>query len=130
MNKTLQLSAKQSKRARSLLHWNVQDISSRCNITRVRIEQFERGDVPLTRIENELLLKVFIKNGILINTHGDVLMREDAKDITEQLEQKDNVFAVNTQSYSSENLTQQRAEEDEEARTRKLDAEKNPAPRN
>ncbi len=126
MSRQLQVSSKQCKRARSLLHWNIQDISSRCNITRVRLEQFERGDVPLTRIESDLLLKVFTKNGVIINAHGDVLLREDAKkDETEAAAEETHVYGVSTQTYDSEQL-QNKSEESEEERKRRLEAEKNP----
>lgn len=126
MSRQIQVSSKQCKRARSLLHWNIQDISSRCNITRVRLEQFERGDVPLTRIESDLLLKVFTKNGVIINAHGDVLLREDAKkDETEAAAEETHVYGVNAQTYASEQL-QNKTEESEEERKRRLEAEKNP----
>lgn len=127
MSRQTQISSKQCKRARSLLHWNIQDISSRCNISRVRLEQFERGDVPLTRIESDLLFKVFTKNGIMINAHGDVLMREDAKkEETDLATQETHVYGIDAQTHAIEQL-QNKAEESEEERKRRLEAEKNPA---
>lgn len=127
MSRQNQLNSKQCKRARSLLHWNIQDISNRCNISRVRLEQFERGDVPLTRLESDLLLKVFIKNGIMINAHGDVLLREDAKkDDAKTAADENHTYAVNSQSLAIEQL-HHKADEEEEERKRRADAEHNPA---
>jgi len=126
MKKTLQLTSKQCRRARGLLHWNLQDITSRCSITRVRLEQFERGDVPLIRTENEILYKLFQKHGIIINTRGEVLLREDAKEISDEVAKDDNIFAVDTDNYDAQKVshhTDTKDDEDEEERKKRFAAQ-------
>ena len=128
MIKIIQLSSKQCRHARGLLHWNLQDISSRCSITRVRLEQFERGDVALIRPENEMLFKLFQKHGIIINTRGEVLLRKTTKQISDEIATGGNLYKVDAE-YDAENASHHaQDDEDEEAEYRKKAAQK-PIPR-
>lgn len=128
MSKIIQLTSKQCRRARGLLHWNLQDITSRCSVTRVRLEQFERGDVPLIRPENEMLFKLFQKHGILINTRGEVLLREDAKQISDEVTTDDNLYKVDAE-YDAEKASHHAQDDEDEETERRKNAAQKPIPR-
>lgn len=79
--------------------------------------------MPLIRTENELLYKLFQKHGILINSRGEVLLREDAKEISDEIAKDDNVFEVDAETHDSQKVshhTDTKDEEDEEQRKKRL----------
>lgn len=71
-------SARQCKRARALLKWNVNDLSSRTRLKPRRIEELERGAVRLTQPEIIELISVFEKNGIVFKGEEDVSLRKSS----------------------------------------------------
>lgn len=72
-----QISAKQSRQARSLLKWNHHDVAGKCTIRLLRIDQFERGSLRLSRPENDELTKVYVDHGIYFSQDGDVKLVKD-----------------------------------------------------
>lgn len=94
------LSAKQCKRARSLLKWNLQDIISRSTLTKKSLEQFEQGHSSLMRPENDELVKIFQAEGIVFRANGDVEYKP--KKAAHAASQTSQVFEVDVPSYHSQ----------------------------
>jgi transcriptional regulator with XRE-family HTH domain len=67
-----QITAKQSRQARSLLKWNLHDVVNKCTLRPQRIDHFERGILRLSRPENDQLFKVYTDNGIFFTRDFDV----------------------------------------------------------
>lgn len=75
-----QITAKQCKKARSLLKWNIHDVVGKTNLSPVRLERFERGTIRLTRPENDELYKLFTKFGLVFTQDFEVFLAEKIED--------------------------------------------------
>ena len=73
------ITAKQSKQARSLLKWNVQDVISKCTIAIARLEAFERGNIRLSKPENETLHQLYVDHGIEFGADFDVRLKKKSQ---------------------------------------------------
>ena len=94
-----QITAKQSRQARSLLKWNIQDVVNKCTMRPQRLDHFERGIARLTRPENDDLIKVYTEHGITFTSDYEVRLKKvdvekqrskvkpEEEDIVEDLEQ-------------------------------------------
>ncbi len=93
------LTAKQSKRARSLLKWNIQDVVSRSAIIKKRLEQFEHSQLTLMKSENDDLVKLYTKQGIAFHRSGEVSLSAPKQVTTTS--QGSNVYEVEMPSYDA-----------------------------
>lgn len=75
------ITARQCKQARSLLKWNLHDITSKTNIPAKQLERFERSLTRLTMPESKEVITVFEKHGIVFLDNLDVIL------VTEESEQ-------------------------------------------
>lgn len=71
-----QITAKQSRQARSLLKWNIQDVVNKCGMRTQRLDHFERGIARLTRPENDDLIKVYSEHGIIFTSDYEVMLKK------------------------------------------------------
>ena len=79
------ISGKQSKTARSLLKWNLHDLVSRVNgIQSRRIENFEKGAIPLEEWESDEVTKAFKKSGIKFGDNFSVTLEKSEADESEK----------------------------------------------
>lgn len=78
------LTARQSKQARSLLKWNLHDLSSRTNIPSKHLERFERSLTRLTLPEVQECIKIYEKNGIRFLDNLDVILAKQEADDRDQ----------------------------------------------
>lgn len=79
------ITAKQCRTARSLLKWNVYDLSTRVkDIPPKRIESFERGTVHILEWEIEQLVTVLTKAGIVFRPDLEVELKKGAEYIRQQ----------------------------------------------
>jgi len=88
-----QITAKQSRQARSLLKWNIHDVLNKCEIRQQRLDQFERGTLRISRPENDALVKVYLDHGIIFTSDHDVKLGrvESAKQRSRAGDQQDRV---------------------------------------
>lgn len=79
------LTGKQSKSARSLLKWNLHDLSNRIqSIVPKRIDSFEHGRVHLLQWENNELVKIYKKAGIIFGADFEVSLQQTDKEQEQQ----------------------------------------------
>lgn len=60
----IQITSRQCKQARSLLKWNIQDLSNKSKIAPRQIERFEKNLARLTQTENASMVKTLESEGI------------------------------------------------------------------
>lgn len=110
---TKQINAKQSRKARSLLKWNVHDVISKCAIRVQRFDNFERGSIRLTRPENDELVKLYSDQGIRFTGNHDVVLRKD--DVRAQRsktkQERDNIDDINLLQELEQETNQEKEEE-------------------
>lgn len=123
------ITAKQSRQARSLLKWNVQDVVNKCALQMRRIDHFERGIVRLSRTENDALVKVYIDNGIAFTRDYDVrlIKKEDSrktstslKDYKDTIVDKDELDALHHGTEEKKINLQEETEKEWNERVRRL----------
>ncbi len=68
----VKITPKVSQRARSLLKWNVNDLSKESNVPPKVIERFERGMGQMQRPDNDAIFKTFKEHGIRIKDNLEV----------------------------------------------------------
>lgn len=73
---SVHMTPKVCARARSLLKWNVNDLSKATNIPPKSIESFERGIKRLIKPENDAMHKAFKDNGIRFKDNMEVELVE------------------------------------------------------
>lgn len=71
------LSPGQSKKARGLLKWNIRDLSHRSNVPPNRIESFEKGIIHLYARENNSIVEILRKEGVMFQEFGEVALNAE-----------------------------------------------------
>jgi len=73
------ISGRQCKASRSLLKWNIHDLVNRLkDIEARRIEGFERNTLQLLEWENQEILTVLKKHGIIFTNDSEVILDKTA----------------------------------------------------
>jgi hypothetical protein len=76
------ITGKQCKTARSLLKWNVNDLSSRLrSVPAKRIESFERGIVHIQEWENDEIVKAMRKEGVEFRSDFEVILKAKVTEV-------------------------------------------------
>lgn len=83
------ITPKQSMKARSLLKWNVYDVVSKCNLSPVRLERFERASLRLSRPENDELYRLYTKFGLIFTADFEVLLADTVEDHSDKVDLND-----------------------------------------
>ena len=68
----VQITPKQSMRARSLLKWNIYDLANRTHVQPGQIDRFEKGLSRLMRPDNDTIVKAYKKEGIIFLENMEV----------------------------------------------------------
>jgi len=68
--------SKQSRAARSLLKWNINDLATRSGVPQRRLDQFEKNVLHLVKGENDAVVSAFKKVGIQFKDNFEVILSE------------------------------------------------------
>ena len=73
------ITPKQCRASRSLLKWNIQDLTARTGIPTKRIDSFEKGIVHLYQNENLEIMETLKKEGVEFLSDFEVRLKKDAE---------------------------------------------------
>lgn len=74
---TIRLTPRQSKRAREMLRWNLTDVAARTRVPLKKFEQFERGMIRLMMPENDEIVRLYKKQGLIFRDDLDVFFAHE-----------------------------------------------------